>query len=38
MPPSTYESDQKPQSKGFFSSLLEPDILALTRLKDSGAG
>jgi len=22
MPPSTYESDQKPQSKGFFSSLL----------------
>jgi hypothetical protein len=23
MPPSAYESDQKPQSKGFFSSLLE---------------
>jgi hypothetical protein len=22
MPPSAYESDQKPQSKGFFSSLL----------------
>jgi hypothetical protein len=23
MPPSAYESDQKPQSKGFFSSLLK---------------
>jgi len=31
MPPSTYESDQKPQSKGFFSSLLEPDDIKMNR-------